>query len=316
VRLALPAYVDRWPSRVHAFSARGVSALCFLLRGGTESLQRYYDTSFNRPSRDRVCLRADNAYVLLTFTTTQHLFGLRQTFPDIGRETELALMTLATDVRTDQLVLTVPYIFVDNPLALVQGREVFGYPKELGVFAPAVVPADADVDSIRLVVQGVERLGPEAHFEARPLLEVVRGDAVEPALLRSMADLGAALAQPADDLQALGGFLHDRLEDAELVRRSLGLLAARTFAVLSLKQFHDVAGGEFACYQSIVSSAMHLTAVNGLRHLDSHFDVTVNDLASHPIGHDLGLEVTTRAALSFRMDYDFDVTAQTVWRAS
>jgi hypothetical protein len=290
--------------------------MCFLLRGSADSLQRYYDTRFNRPSRDQVQLRADNAYVLLTFTTTQRLFGSNHAFPDIGRETELALLTFATDSRTDQLALTVPYIFVDNPLALVQGREVFGYPKEFGVFEPAAVSPAVDPDTIRLVVQGVERFGPAAGFEARPLLEVARREAAEPALLEAMADLGAALTQPAAEIQALGEFLHDRLDDAELVRHSLGLLTTRTLTLVSLKQFHDVSGSEFACYQSAVASEMQLTAIHRLEHLASHFELAVNDLASHPIRDDLGLGASSRAILSFRMDYDFDVTARTLWRAS
>jgi hypothetical protein len=319
VRVALPAYVERWPYRVRAFSGRGVSALCLLLRGDQQALQRHYDRTFNEPTNRRVHLRADNAYVLLTLSTTQRLFGQDHAYPDIGAETELALMTFATDAATDRLVLTVPYLFVDNPLALVQGREVFGYPKELGGFSPPVLAPDHDparASSVRLVVRAVEAFGPDARFRPLPLLVLTRAEAAEPALVRAMADLGAALARPPDDARALGGFLHDRLEDAALVRRGLELLATRTVTVLSLKQFHDVSTSELACYQSVVASELRLTALGGFRHLDSHFDVTLNELASHPIGRDLGLEETTHSALSFAMEYDFDVTARTLWRAN
>src|SRR5262249_29404306 len=68
-----------------------------------------------------------------------------------------------------------PYVFVNNGWAMATGREIYGFPKELGSF---VLPKDKDAAALfPLDTLAIKTLGHDSQAEVQGLLDVRRQDA-------------------------------------------------------------------------------------------------------------------------------------------
>jgi hypothetical protein len=302
------SFVDHWPYLVGQFRAEGMATYSFLVEGQIERMRDYLRRFFVEPSGGQVDLEPASPLIVVEVTTTQHMGGSGGTFPDIGGQTEMAVVFFATDRRhADALVAVSPYIVVDNPISAIQAREVFGLPKEVGRFEP---PLDGpDPTDLVVNVMGVADLNAAgARFETQPFVRVQRVSDAEPSAAQVVADVAHALSHPVESVEALAGALGDVIGEGDLALKALpGLLEGR-LRVLSLKQFKDVSSSAVACYQSIVANDMRITSRGGMRHLDGQYQLTFHHLDTHPIGKELGLEGTRPARLSFWMSYDLDLT--------
>lgn len=315
-----PHHVSRWDFRVTSFEARGVSAHGFVVAGDEAAIQGYYDRHFSRPSGGRVDLRAVVPYVLLLFSTTERLYGADHTYPDIGPETELLVLTFARDASRGQaFVMVAPYLAVDNPLALVQGREVFGLAKDMGyfTFSPGGLGPAAS-DRLAVEVLGVERINPGAPsvFCRQPLLEVRRATVATAHRGGAGEGPGGSVGGLHAGARSLARLVGELVQNVALLPSIFAAGWSRTFRVVVLKQFHDVADSLQACYQGIIGADTTLTHLDGFGLLTSRHELVVQDLATHPLGRDLGLRGRRPVELSFWWRYDFTQRAKVLWEAS
>ena len=216
----------------------------------------------------------------------------------------------ATGVTTVNVVPL--YAFVDQPQALITGREVQGWPKEFSTLTLDLT-ASGDFDHCSVSTMGMKAFGSDVQGLPLEVLNVRRvpgSSGITAAniagtfddVLRLVWDAGGAaltLLRP--------GTLHD------LVTEFRGGDVPLAF----LKQFRDVADGDAACYQAIVSVPIRATNFRAGGILPGTYAVELPDIASHPVASDLGLE---RSALSsvkgFWLDFDFVLGRGTeVWRA-
>jgi hypothetical protein len=208
----------------------------------------------------------------------------------------------------DHVAFFLPYLFVDNPYALLAGREVYGFPKMLGQIQAV---EDYQTPAFALDVWGFQRFGPDEEGKVRRLLEVhpMQGEAGEhptaAAPWRSWEEARRVLIQLLLDS---GGRDLDRVEDATV----LNALDQASLPVVFLKQFPDVADSGRACYQALVEAPVRVVDFHVGQRLEGTYQLILHDLVSHPLARTLGLAVQdgghiqSLAALSLSLDFVLD----------
>lgn len=197
-----------------------------------------------------------------------------------------------------------PYLFVDNPMSLVGGREVFGYPKSGGRFAPA----DASGDDITVRVFGGD-FGPSNTAQWHPLLRV-RKDTLNAGPPGQVISGAAAIVKALTPALLSAPPLDGILPDPAATTAFLSELQAGRMSQVFLKQFRDVADGQRACYQQVVEAPVQ-TANTDLQLTGAPWTVTVDPLDSHPLTAELGL-VTQTTLRAYRTAMDFTVATGAV----
>jgi hypothetical protein len=199
----------------------------------------------------------------------------------------------------ERLLLAVPYVFVDNPMSYLGGRETFGYAKTMARFDP---PGGLG-DHVRMQAFG-GNFGRNEGADWRDFLDVI-GGAPRPAagppqrssgplplirhLLGDRPELVAGAEVVLGDIQLTAGLIAD-------------LLAGRVGQVF-LKQFRDATDGTRACYQAVVAAPIQIRRVESALSARD-WSIRVHPLDSHPIGVELGI-ADQQAAVAFDIEIDF-----------
>ena len=315
--MAKPDYVDRGGIQCYAqpYSAKKARAYGFLIEVDQDAVQRNVcDKLFNKPSGGKLHYVPVLPYVMLTFTHIQHLASTTEPYASLGcyTESELAIAVLMWDEVTQSAAWTYPYIWVDNPLAMVMGREVFGIPKELGWFYP---PLNSQADNEEFTVSTMvarKRYPPNEAYQQR-IASVMRTD-------------HAGSNPVANFLHTLKDMAGEALTAAEIVASILPKLPFSIdmknmdidLPIAFLKELRDVADGTKACYQSIIQAMLHVERIEGCSFLPGSYEAKLGQFDSHPICSDFGLPVDKAIPVLFGFcsTYDFTLGNGTnVWTA-
>ena len=298
------------------YEGRAARLYEFILPASAPALQRACDTLFNVPSGGAVKYEPLMPLVFISLIDSVRLSAADPVASQIGwfRESDTVFwfLALATDPAGVRSVCGVPlYCFVDQPQALLTGREVHAWPKELSTLA-----LTADGSSFQLLnvsTIGMRAFGADVQASPVDILRIAQvpgSVGITPAnvfgsfddVLRVVWDVGGAalnLLRP--------GVAHDLLAEVR------GGAVPLSF----LKQFRDAADGSNACYQAIVSVPMRASAIRGGGVLPGTFTVELPDNASHPIASDLGLDPAALTSIKgLWLDFDFVIERGTeIWRA-
>jgi hypothetical protein len=206
----------------------------------------------------------------------------------------------------------VPYMWVDNPMSLSGGREIYGFNKNWGEIA---LPDDYQATGLSLQAYGGDfDRGHAAGMH--PLIEITR---------RSNGGLrrGPRVWDGVDGLADAARGLLRGSRAAEFVEHAELDLPDELFAdivriggppQIFLKQFRSVADSLRASEQQITQAGVTLKRITG-RPLLSDFEVTIHKLDSHPLADELGLRSQT-TGLGFEVEMDFVLEAGTVlWQS-
>lgn len=187
-----------------------------------------------------------------------------------------------------------PFMIVDNPVSMAGGREIYGYPKTLGVFDPSTALGDP----LRVEAFG-GNFDPADRAEWRPLLTIAR-TATGAALSTSSSDVPKSYTL--EETLPLLGCLSQL---AELVSLDLGAVEAiiRALALkqsqqVFLKQFRDAQGGPGACYRAIVEAPLEYLSSKITPSLEQ-WEVVIDRLDSDPIASELGIVSPQITRLTF-----------------
>lgn len=303
-----PRYVDRWEFKAspQPFAAKNVTMYGFAFAGDPDKMQRLCDRYLNEPFDGDVTFQAFGSYLLLTFTRIERLIAQHGPYATCGTisETELAVWLAVRPAGSRALpvlALFPSYLFVDNPLAVTQGRELYGFEKEVGRFNEFWVPRN-QARQFSLQAQTVERfsLDPCPHASWRELLSV-SGEVAAPALAtwrqhaEAVHHLNQALAQ------------HQAVTPNNVLGATAGAVnfwpphGTQVF----LKQFPDATDGSRACYQALISADVAVSAFRGGGFLGGEYTLTVHPCDSHPLSRDLGLATGARPLFGYWLDFDF-----------
>jgi uncharacterized protein with NAD-binding domain and iron-sulfur cluster len=192
--------------------------------------------------------------------------------------------------QIDRILTFTPYIWVDNGWAIVGGRSVFGFPKQLGEMGMPIDDNDPAKFSLKTIV--LSTVPSTAKMDS--LLEITRTDAPTRGALTSSFGGWAQL------LERLGP-VFEKLLRVDGPLRSwpaiAGLLTHPGLPMVFLKQFPDASSGSNACYQAIIEAPVDI--VEGLHvggPLEGRYEVVIRTHESHRIVETLGLATVAQRA--------------------
>lgn len=181
-----------------------------------------------------------------------------------------------------------PYIWVDNGLALIGGRTVYGFAKEIGDMLFPPDPKHATHFSLR--TQVLPHYAPNQKVENKLLIDVQRKD------LSIIEELRGLWEGAESVLDAFGESVERLLlGHAEVPIPSFksirDLISNMTFGMrmVFLKQFPDAPDANRACYQAIVETDIPITGGLSGGWLPGDYSVDVYRYESHQIVKTLGL---------------------------
>jgi len=283
----------------------------FLLPADRERLDAFCDHCFNVPSGGAEHWRAVGDEVLLNFVDIPTMGSTDPLDQALGvcHEREVAIWFPIFDRHRGRLAWAIPYMFVDSTLAFAGGREVYGFPKQMGTLHIPVGSSAPDELAINTVTLATYL--PTSVAEDHRVISVTRAGAEAP-LVSGWGQLGAGLRQLGGEvsLQRLPG-----LPDLPATALFFTHLVEEDVPMLLLKQFRDAHVPGAACYQAIVRVDMIVKQFRGGGLLPD-YDVRVAPLDGEPITRELGVPSASRPRVAFWMDFDFIVDlGDILWEA-
>jgi hypothetical protein len=301
-------FVDRW--NTHAswlpMDAKGGQLHILVFRANEGVLRREIcDRYLNTPLGQRGRFEPFLPYVFVTIARVKSLRATNQPYSGWGSDSEIEVALWAPLLDTHALGLEmfkwfVPYMFVNNPTAVQQGREIFGYPKEYAWFHPDFARTPSLPADITVHAYGIHTFG--------------YGSAAGPVPVLTIAGPTATDTSPWESFEAAAAWVWRRLPRPtglaqhieELLEPVSGLLPPRGHLVF-LKQLPDITDTSKACYQQVVEAPITVPPLSiqpGCGELGD-FTLTLPHCDSHPIASTLGLDATNTSVLGLWIDMDF-----------
>lgn len=314
--MPLKDYVDYGGSLrlMQPYLAASVSFYGFVIKADAAHLQKICDTRLNNPAGGATRFEPAGPFVVLAFNSLDRLSSKNP--PDSQKgwfsEKEFAVWMRIIDREQDKSWWFHPYIFVDNPYALALGREVYGFPKSLGVFQIPDAPSPGSTLSMQ--TWAIRKYAPDAHGE---LTELVKVTPAQP----SGGGFGTWLEEIEEFTAEITGLLRSPgtlAGEVELAIETIDDLLHRRAPMVFLKQFPDAAQAEKACYMSLVEAPSNMTGFRRGSILHTPWQFAFTECDSHPIAGDLGLtSATVRPILSFFVEFDFEIDQGVeIWNAN
>jgi len=213
--------------------------------------------------------------------------------------------------------LFTPWIWVDNPLSMLVGREVYGYPKGPGIVSgmkdlpqydaftaipiPMPLAVNASPPSLALSVFGGNIN--DLYWSYRPLLSV----APQPPL--GLAPSPLQLLTYQEWLDVLNWLYPS---SAPLLNNWSSVGVTQVF----LKEFPDITDAQLACFQQITSAQYQIQKIYSTQAFNWPMTLTISHLDSDDLCTALGIEATVPVWGGVQVVLDFMLTGgSVVWSA-
>jgi hypothetical protein len=322
----LPPYIERASKQtfIPPYLAKGARIYGFILRSDFAPLQSLCDKVLNRPTGGATDYRPALPLVFLTFADILSLSSTEPPDSGVGwmPERDVAFWVLTLTVRkeggvelADGIAFYQPYLFVDQPQALLTGREVIGFPKEYS--SVDMTRRDGNPGPMSVRTHVFPRFAPTTEAQVRELMRVsqVPGSAGGADLSRfgTIAELLAAVWK-----ELRSGEEPIALPSLKFLFSFGEELAKAEVPCVFLKQFRDVVYGSRACYQAVVNVPMRITGFHGAGLLPGRYQLDLANFQSHPIAAELGLEASAMASmLGGYVDVDFVIDrGSIIWESA
>lgn len=283
----------------------------FFVRGDMARLQATVDQTLTAVAGGTMRFQVLSPFVMLTFTKVGHAQSAWPSDRTKGWGVEIDIVTWVMVGRVNagengvsEVFMYPCHIWVDDTMALINGRELFGYPKYACDYT---MPADGEpATRFTLAAKGFQPFSPDTQLAMHPLLELQAAD---------------TNGRPARELEGLAEFIEQAIELMaanlpaffELDRAGwedvAGMVRGMQVEQIFLKQFPDAAGLK-AVYQALVAAPAKVTAVRRVQLLGDEFTCTLHPFDSFPLDRTLGLKLGAQPAiLPFHLSLDFEVPA-------
>lgn len=313
-------FVDLGGSQTYPqpYDIEGARFYAFLLDADETALGAYIDRVLNVPAGGKVVYRPLVGRVMLGLMEATRIYGGP---PDARKfwvpERDLAFWIPVVKTHhlgpfefVSRIDWYMSYVIVDDPWAVAMGREVYGFPKELGLFdqEPPIGPGGPPstlLTRLSVATQTVVAYGPDARAEPRPLIEIKRAGDASDSGERALETIEEAMREFLGAL--LGG---DRIQIPGLgvIREVVEFLEHRDYPLIFLKQFRDFVHGDLACYQAVLEAPATISHFRKAAWLPGQYEVTIHPYASHPIVADLGLGGPNPPVVAAAyLDFDFQI---------
>jgi len=299
------------------FDSVGAKVTGFVVDADGVKLDALCKRVFTDVSGGEVDIVAVGDRIMITWGEIEQVSCMTDPYKGVGgvQEPQVVIWVPVVYVRRDKdgsataerFAIFSPFIWVDNAMSLATGRELFGYPKAWGFFS---FPQPGAPRTWGCDVFGTN-FGPGETVARHALLEVLEGDHLE----GDGDDPGyEGILDLAKDVVRR---LFDRHDDEvhlsfDVVKDLWHDLRAHAFPQVFLKQAHAIEDGHGAALQQI-TEAMYTVRNVHAKPLLREFTLNVNDVKSHPVVDELGLE-SHSFNLAYEMTMDFVVGGgRVVW---
>jgi acetoacetate decarboxylase len=285
----------------------------FILQGNRVNLQNLLDRLFNRPSGGALKYEAFSDYVAVMFT---HVDRLTSAEPSQGWAAygDIAMWVPVIDRQglLPSFKMYPVYMVVDNGSTMATGREIYGFPKEMGWFLEPQLPEF--IGDLAVDVTGYQAESPTKQSIRSRLYTVQRDTGTTPAAFSPLASARQVLEEIEKAMTILHG---ESLEEKFIVGFDI-FKNMFSIPALGLKQIRDIQVPSNAVFQSVVEAPLGITKFRDARLLTDKYTFTLNDLASHPVANDTGLKVGAQdVVFSFWLFADFELgTGRTNWQST
>jgi hypothetical protein len=330
----LPAYVEHGGEIAcrHPADALGSRMYGFVLNADRDRLDEYCDRCFNDPTGGEEQWTAVGNQVLLNFVDipTMGSTDTGDVYLGVTHEREAAIWFPVYEPGRDAVAWAIPYMFVDSGFALAGGREVYGFPKQLGTLNIPLgpnAPPELTLDSVTFETYGRDR-----EAENHRVFTVARSGSTTPLTSGwseardAVDDVIRAIGHTVDPRLARGdvlGWLGELLGGGTRTLQDViphlllfGHLVQENAPMLLLKQFRDAHVPGAACYQALVLVDMQVIEFRDGGVLPEDYHVTITPLAGEPIARELGVADASTPLAAFWLDFDFLVNlGDILWEA-
>jgi hypothetical protein len=290
----------------------GVRQWCFPLEADPDRLDALCRKVFAEPTGGELDLRPLGTHVIFTLGRVDRIVSEPDPFDRMGWATEgqSAIWIPVGRVRQDgehllaeDVLMFTPYMWVDNPISLSSGREMYGFAKAFGWIE---LPDSGDEDqAFGLDVFGMN-FDRDEDPSRRALLRVARGERVH-----ELADIAWTALHDA------GRHVRNIVSGGPAKRVGFGLRFADSVArdlldggvrQVFMRQARAVGDGRQAALQQVTEARYRVTSMHGAP-LEHEYSIDLSPLDSHPLGAELGLggRMLTRSA--FRTESTFVLEA-------
>ena len=288
----------------------------FLVEADLAKMTAWCQAMFDTPSHSAVQVLPLSPYMMMTVVDIG--VGRFTDAPQMGWSSERELTFWLPAVRVEDrqgtkvathFNMTMPYLVLNNPVAIAAGREIFGYFKQAGqITCPGDPgnPANLAVDLF-----ATKTFGQDSEEQYQRLLDLTPTGRAPRGLSKDAQSFeGGAKALWSQLTQGAQTWYPGLQLGEELLVDVL----ERRIPQLFLKQFRDVADGSKACYQAITEAPGYVTRFDSLPHL-TEFDMVLHHLDSSPVATDFGIK-PQQTLLGAEFTYDMTILPGSVlWQA-
>ncbi|HZX53143.1 MAG TPA: acetoacetate decarboxylase family protein, partial [Ilumatobacteraceae bacterium] len=313
-----PTYVDfggldTFPG---PYDCRKTTLYSFVVMADIEALQRLVDVVLTRPTMGAAEFRPLAPMVMLSIGDIANVVPLTPPYNTYGSVNEAQVAVWVPVVRvkgsgTEKKAVAfwmfTSYIWVDNPMSMATGREMYGWPKSMGKIH---LPDKQGDQSLSLQTYGLDfaprnqpaymdllRLQPTAS----PIGNARSGNTVG-AFARAVVD--AVKTEHNLDITAGTGVVIDLGDDA----------VDMALPEIYLKQIRSIECGTDAALQQLCDSHATIESVS-FHQLPSSYALTIQQVQSHPLATDLGIaDQEVKVGFAIEMNFCQDV-GRVLWDA-
>ena len=288
----------------------------YWVQGDRTTLQASVDAYLNAGLPDNIRYCVVTGQVLAAVVDIGHLSCVNPPQSQEGWLEEVDFAFFVAVIRWEKfgliwlpkkLALLPLFLLVDNPLAVMGGREVFGYPKSQG---DITLPSLGSSDPLSISTWVLEAFSPHTQLTQKEVISVTKAN----------TPLAATMTwkSSGDWIRAMMHHVFEELEEllipevSTVVKWAEHLLPSEVTFVFR-KQFPDAVNPLNACYSAIVEAPLKVTAFRGGGLISGNHTLNVTKCDSLPIGDFLGLPSTScPVELAFHTDADFLVELGTI----
>ena len=280
----------------------------FWVAGDLNALQTSVDHTLNACSRGELHFMVLTHYVLLSFAEISHAHSAYPT--DIvkgwGKEIDIVTWVMVGATKPGDVwpaFFAYPlHIWVDDCMALINGRELYGYPKYECLYA---MPGPDELPTtFRLAAKGFQPFSPRTELAIHPLIDLDAKPGLKDEPTRDVSAWRDGLVAC---MHETPGFW----DTHPAWRRTFDQWFEFFPGVdqVFLKQFPD-GSGRRAVYQAIVAAPAKVKEIRGLSLLTGRYDLRLHAFDGFPLNRTLGWSIGEQPAhCGFRIDFDFNVEA-------
>jgi uncharacterized protein with NAD-binding domain and iron-sulfur cluster len=313
----LPLYVDYASTQTlpGPIEFHNATMWSFLLAGDYQQLTALCRSFFDTPSGGRVRFEPLTPWVIMNFADFPEGRFVGNEQRGYSTERELAFSIPGAYSRYDDggklaesgFAAFMPYLIVDNSVALMTGREEYGYFKQYGWVD---LPGDSKDAAFSVDVFGCKDYAPDALWSRQPLVRLGQTASAAPsppAAVDLQKAAGQLLEAMFTDIRAGSQIFTDKQS------HFCDFLSGKMSQIF-LKQFRDIADGTRACYQAIALADYKMLKINSVLP-ERSYGLQITKLDSSPLARDLGLNDPTSTGIGMKLNIDMRLeTGRVLWQ--